>query len=156
MELAISMFVLALVCISWFKILGLQSARKEARRREAVERLAGMMDAFLYCHGRDFPATGSYRMEMDGATVSFPKDGTDGEVHPLFDGDVSPIGYRLCIVEKEDLPEADRFEGWYYTVGRRQYERWWLVGRLYENNGALKDAGKVLFTLPVCTGMDEG
>ena len=73
-ELLIAMFILALVCIAWLQIIGIQSARKEARRREAVERLSGMMDAFLYCYRQvnllefgdiyDHPAR-NYRMIVD-------------------------------------------------------------------------------------------
>lgn len=46
-ELMISMLILAIVCMSWFEILSIQSAKREALRREGVERLAGMMEAFL-------------------------------------------------------------------------------------------------------------
>lgn len=46
-ELMIAMLILAIVCLSWFEILSIQSAKREALRREGVERLAGMMEAFL-------------------------------------------------------------------------------------------------------------
>ncbi len=46
-ELMISMLILVIVCLSWFEILSIQSAKREALRREGVERLAGMMEAFL-------------------------------------------------------------------------------------------------------------
>ncbi len=46
-ELLIAMLILAIVCMSWFEILSIQSAKREALRREGVERLAGMMEAFL-------------------------------------------------------------------------------------------------------------
>lgn len=46
-ELMISMLILTIVCLSWFEILSIQSAKREALRREGVERLAGMMEAFI-------------------------------------------------------------------------------------------------------------
>lgn len=46
-ELMIAMLILTIVCLSWFEILSIQSAKREALRREGVERLAGMMEAFI-------------------------------------------------------------------------------------------------------------
>lgn len=148
-ELMVSMLILTIVCLAWLEIIGVQSARREARRREAVERLAGMMDAFLYrCKDPSvfkFDSGHSYRMEMNEAahTLTFKDVGTTNVVQALFDGAVSSIGYQLCVVEKQDLP-GERLFGDNWGKGR------WLVGRLYERNGAVADAGKPFFTLPVC------
>lgn len=142
----ISMLILTIVCVAWLEIIGIQSAKKEARRREAVERLAGMMDAFSYfTKGSGQPvAYGSYYM-----TNSFNNlviNGGDASlVYPMFGDGASPIGYQLRVVRKRDLPDADGFEGW--SSGSR-----WLVGQLYSQNGMTNDAGRPFFTLPVCLG----
>lgn len=147
-ELMVSMLILTIVCLAWLEIIGIQSARREARRREAVERLAGMMDAFLY-RCKDPKATvkagRSYKMVMNEAvqSLTFEEIGTTNVVQALFAGDVSSIGYQLCVVAKGDLP-GERLFGDNWGRGR------WLVGRLYERNGAVADAGKPFFTLPVC------
>ena len=145
-ELMVSMLILAIVCLAWLEIIGVQSARREARRREAVERLSGMMDAFLYqCKNNMKVSSGrSYKMEMDKAVhaLKFTEVGTTNVIQALFDGAVSSIGYQLCVVKKEDLPGGLFDDNW--GSGR------WLVGRLYERSGTVADAGKPFFTLPVC------
>ena len=149
-ELMISMLILAIVCIAWLQIIGIQSARKEARRREAVERLAGMMDAFLYEYRETSPSVASYYMEKQGSgnagfsRIDF-KTAAKGEVHPIFEGDVSPVGYQLCVVQKSNLPNEEKFVNW--GSGK------WLVGKLYNRSDCLEtEAGKPFFTLPVCMG----
>ena len=152
-ELMIAMLILTLVCIAWLEIIGIQSARKEARRREAVERLAGMMDAFMYsCRSGEFDqgtaevCFDGYQMVREGDRLFFKNDNntsSTGVVHPLFENGESPIGYQLCIVEKTSLPNAHLFTGWDPESGR------WLVGQLYEHNGSVEEAGKPFFTLPV-------
>lgn len=145
-ELMVSMLILTIACLAWLEIIGIQSARREARRREAVERLAGMMDAFLCEYRNKNVASGtSYKMVMNTVahSLAFERTGTTNVVHALFDGAVSSIGYQLCVVAKKDLPGERLFgDNW----GRGC----WLVGRLYERNGAVADAGKPFFTLPVC------
>ena len=142
-ELLISMLILAIVCVAWLKIIGIQSARKEARRREAVERLSGMMDAFMHEYRNVNPGLGSYRMEMRRSinALSFVP-GDQDVVYSVFEEDVSPIGYRLRVVEKKDLPDASGFRQWPANS--------WLVGSLYDRSGTLVDAGQAFFTLPVC------
>ena len=144
-ELMISMLILTIVCVAWLEIIGIQSAKKEARRREAVDRLSGMMDAFCYLKGSGQPvAYGSYYI-----TNSFNNlvvNGGDATlVYPMFRDEVSPIGYQLRVVRKRDLPDADGFEGW--STGSR-----WLVGQLYSQNGITNDVGNPFFTLSVCLG----
>ena len=144
-ELLISMLIFTIVCISWLKIIGLQSVRKEARRREAVERLSGMMDAFLFDKRKSSSVgTGSYELEMNTSinTLSFKKDENTNVVHQVFDGDASPIGYQLHVVSNP--PFQSDFVGW---SGK------WLVGRLYDRSGAIGDVGRPFFTLPVCLGL---
>ena len=149
-ELMVSMLILAIVCIAWLQIIGIQSARKEARRREAVERLAGMMDAFLYENRTKSPAAAVYFMEKQGGDDDFPRiyfsKDSKGEVHPIFEGDVSPVGYQLCVVQKANLPNQEKFVNW--GSGK------WLVGKLYNRSDCLEtEAGKPFFTLPVCMGL---
>lgn len=147
-ELMISMLILAIVCISWLQIIGIQSARKEARRREAVERLAGMMDAFMYeRRASSSIATGSYSVEVNTSAlaISIAKDADTDVVHSVFGSDVSPIGYQLCVVAKTGLERHEEFGG--------NWNGKWLVGKLYDRNGSLGEAGKPFFTLPVCLGL---
>lgn len=139
------MLILTIVCTAWLEIIGIQSAKKEARCREAVDRLSGMMDAFCYLKGSGQPvAYGSYYI-----TNSFNNlvvNGGDATlVYPMFRDEVSPIGYQLRVVRKRDLPDADGFEGW--STGSR-----WLVGQLYSQNGITNDVGNPFFTLSVCLG----
>ena len=149
-ELMISMLILAIVCIAWLQIIGIQSARKEARRREAVERLVGMMDAFLYVNRKNtsFTANTFWSVETNAYGVidfSYKKD--DDAVHPIFNDDMSPVGYRLYIINKGELPNAERF-------GNNWGSCKWLVGSLYNYSScSVEDAGKPFFTLPVCLGL---
>lgn len=156
-ELMISMLILALVCVAWLEIIGIQSAKKEARRREAVERLAGMMDAFLYNQkGAEVSSDlcGFYRMEKTTGSTGFEQFHfprfSNSSVHPVFESDISPIGYQLEVVDSF-VAELKYFKGW------GEWEAWdnsiWLIGRLYNRNGSVTDAGKPFFTLPVCLGL---
>lgn len=146
-ELMMSMLILAIVCIAWLQIIGIQSARKEARRREAVERLSGMMDAFMYEKMSRSVVTGSYSVEVNtnAFAVSVAKDASTNVIHPVFGGDVSPIGYRLCVVTKAELENYEYF-------GDNWGEKKWLVGALYNSCGTVAEAGKPFFVLPVCLG----
>lgn len=152
-ELMISMLILTIVCISWLQIIGIQSARKEARRREAVERLAGMMDAFMYSQKKG-TSVGLYQLKWDTSkdNIYFEKENQTDDVFPMFDGSVSPIGYRLCVVKKNNLYLSDKFENW-NTTGR-DFKGYWLVGYLYNSSGCSEsEAGRPFFTLPVCLGL---
>lgn len=150
-ELMISMLILALVCIAWLEIIGIQSARKEARRREAVERLSGMMDAFLYCNTQQVGSANqsvAYSMSIDGNNnLRFYSygNGNTNAVFRMFEGDVSPIGYQLCLVPAASLPE-----GWKSAADWGTSR--WLIGRLYNQYGTVAEAGRPFFTLPVCLG----
>lgn len=152
-ELMISMLILTIVCIAWLQIIGIQSARKEARRREAVERLAGMMDAFLYCKSAGGVDPG-YGYKMDLSTGSFEKDRSGKNVYPVFSEGESPIGYQLLVVkDKDSLPDANK-PGVDWGVRRSNWAvRKWLVGKLYDRSGTTDDAGRPFFSLPVCIGM---
>ena len=141
------MLILTIVCIAWLEIIGIQSARKEARRREAVERLAGMMDAFMYMN-KSYVVGGNYHLELNENInrIQFKRDDDAKIVHAVFDQEISPIGYQLSVVEKEDLENMESFVGWW------DYE-WdapkWLIGRLYDRSGTLDDVPKPFFTLQV-------
>lgn len=153
-ELMIAMLILAIVCIAWLEIIGIQSARREARRREAVERLAGMMDAFLYVNmGNDALATNTYyRLNMTNlvGSLTFESCGRD-VVNPMFESAVSPIGYQLHVVDRKDLADSDMFTGW-DARGKNVNAPLWLQGRLYDGNGEVGECGKPFFALPVCMG----
>lgn len=145
-ELMISMLILTIVCTAWLEIIGIQSAKKEARRREAVDRLSGMMDAFAYLkRGPGQPvAYGSYHVTSSFNNLEI-KGGDASVAYPMFADGASPIGYQLRVVRKSDLPRANGFEGW--SPGSR-----WLVGQLYSQNGITNDVGSPFFTLSVCLG----
>jgi len=144
-ELLIAMLILTIVCIAWLEIIGIQSARREARRREAVERLAGMMDAFMYVNKNTATGTGLFHMDEKSTQISFVKERTSTTVYPVFNTGLSPIGYQLRVVSAADLPNSDSFSGW-------TSDRYWLVGCLYDHHGSLAEAGKPFFTLPVYRG----
>ncbi len=149
-ELMISMLILAIVCIAWLQIIGIQSARKEARRREAVERLVGVMDAFMYVNKNVRLSPGFYFMNIIGGELSFSKDELNS-VRPIFDDDVSPIGYQLQVCAKSGLPYQSLFWGW--DPLPRASAPQWLVGRLYNSSGLVSDLGKPFFSVPVCLGL---
>lgn len=144
------MLILTLVCVAWLEIIGIQSAKKEARRREAVERLAGMMDAFMYVKKspEDIQTDGYYVKNVEGRTLRFDSVNSR-DVHPVFGGGESPIGYQLCIVERTELPKMGLLADvkWGNGCG-------WLVGRLYERTGLVGEVGKPFFTLSVNTGVE--
>lgn len=155
-ELAISVMILVIVTIAWLKIIGIQSARKEARRREAVEWLAGTMDAFMYYYMKDGAMLDNYQVRTNSSTISFIKQDSRDVVEHVFDPDVSPIGYQLCVVKKEDLRNADLFTGWKDIRKPRDEDEgtthYWFVGRLFEKNGSLAKVGEPFFTLPIYLG----
>ena len=124
------MLILTLVCVAWLEIIGIQSAKKEARRREAVERLAGMMDAFIYQYQDPYDLDlGDYEFNWNPPNRMFIKDpGSSLGVHSMFGKDVSPIVYRISVVEQSDLPN----EGFFGN--RWNPDHWWLVGRLYNQS----------------------
>lgn len=151
-ELMISMLILAIVCIAWLQIIGIQSARKEARRREAVERLAGMMDAFMYDRRASLPSTGSYAVTLADNRLSILKDASTNVVHSVFDNSISSIGYQLCVVSTAvGLPKYQKFKNWDDELAKCR----WLVGRLYDASGLVSDVGSPFFTLPVCLMVNE-
>ena len=146
-ELLIAMLILAIVCVSWLEIIGIQSARKEARRRESVDRLSGLMDAFMYMN-KSSVTEGSYHFDLNESInqLLFSKDSGTNVVHAIFEPDVSPVGYQLLVVKKAALNNHERFESWWDS-------KKWLVGRLYERNGTIDEAGKSFFTLQVYLGL---
>ncbi len=155
-ELMISMLILTIVCISWLQIIGIQSARKEARRREAVERLVGMMDAFLYdtrqgstSQGVALKQNAYYAVETNAFNMVTVKSlNNDDAIRPIFDGSVSPIGYQLSVVARGRLPKPSGFPSEHWGSVK------WLVGKLYDRSGCREsEAGTPFFTLPVCLGM---
>ena len=145
----ISMLILTLVCVAWLEIIGIQSARKEARRREAVERLAGMMDAFMYIKERSLVnaiSTGFYERKWKGNELSFePKGENDKEFYKIYENDDSTICYQLLVKSTNDLQYHDLFKGWGSKCR-------WLIGRLYSKEGG---AAKLFYTLQVCLGSEN-
>ena len=169
-ELMIAMLILAIVCVAWLEIIGIQSARKEARRREAVERLAGMMDAFMALTGSGKVTSTSggeetiknikriktdsyYCMKVDTDLWKLKiENSTENEITPLFADLESPIGYQLYIVPQSSFPNQKLFYingSWMWGNGH------WLFGKLYDHNGTKSDDDRPFFTLPVYLGLFE-
>ena len=143
-ELLVAMLILTIVCTAWLEIIGIQSARKEARRREAVERLAGMMDAFMYEQKNiaNVSAGGYYMVDNGNGRISFQKT---SQVMPVFEEDVSPIGYHLRVVTSADPLVNDTLAAWGTAWGGKN----WLVGLLYDRTDVETNPGNEFFKLPV-------
>ena len=174
-ELMIAMLILAIVCVAWLEIIGIQSARKEARRREAVERLAGMMDAFMYIN-KDKVSEGFYRREreiasvvgddkytfesVDGEVITFKAESDGSQIRKVFSDDVSPVGYRLYAVKRSALgnPTGTTANEKYKFAPLQTDTEWgsksvWLVGELYDHDGEWDKNKRPFFALSVCTGL---
>ena len=106
-----------------------------------------MMDAFLYVNRTTKPQPGFYYMSMsEDGKIKFPSAMSSNAVRPVFDSDLSPVGYSLEIVLESNLPDAGKF-------GNAWGGCKWLVGRLYNHNGSVDDVGMPFFTVPVCLGL---
>ena len=158
------MLILTLVCVAWLEIIGIQSARKEARRREAVERLAGMMDAFI-CDSvmsqyknkffkinkktnlKDYTCA-YYSLKKNPLSI---ESVNSTEIIPMFETEISPIGYRMRILKTSDLNDASKF-GNNWTSMSGVSPCYWLIGELFDHNGIKEDDWNPFFTLPVCLG----
>lgn len=100
-EFLVAMLILALVSLSWLTIAQVQSANRESYRREAVERLAGMMDVISQ-QGWD------YEKYTIGSAWCFkgglPEKSSDARtVNPVFSQTESMIGYRLTVRGVKDV-----------------------------------------------------
>lgn len=93
-EFLIAMLILALVSLSWLTIAQVQSANRESYRREAVERLVGMMDvvSLKKTSSSDFKSNKNIAWRFDDGQ---PNNADVKAVHPLFGSDESSIGYRI-------------------------------------------------------------
>jgi len=154
-ELMISMLILVFVTVTWMKLIGAQSARRESFRREAVERLAGMMDAFLLEKRNEFTSlgTGGYRLVKTGDEISFTKDASSQEVHEVFEEreSASPIGYRLQVVTKDGLANASKFGSAWSATDDPDKQCKWVVGSLYDRVDEVTEKDR-FFTLQACLG----
>ena len=150
-ELMISMLILTLVCVAWLEIIGIQSAKKEARRREAVERLVGMMDVFMFVarnnslERKKISSNSYYFFERNGDAIKISPASGGKAVYPVFEDNVSPVGYQLSVVETKSLPDHEKFVNWDSTCR-------WLVGKLYDGNSLNGVDKGPFFTLPVFLG----
>lgn len=169
----IGFLILTIICISWFTIAQIQSAKKEALRRESVERLAGMMDAFTENSIWNTALVKSGRKPI-GVSWWFNEEKFQFEtcdinlVSKMFESDkvwnsdsemwedelLSPIGYRLHILQLKDLPKeypsekASYYSGWSTSA-------YVLIGELYDNNGNRNDpdVGKPFCTFKMFLGL---
>ena len=154
------MLILTLVCVAWLEIIGIQSAKKEARRREAVERLAGMMDAFMDYYKNNGAGdkkkdgrilASSYAVQVKTNVLNVATSPNDSII-PMFSNEESPIGYRLRVVNS--LPDSELFDGRNLISGNWTSKKW-LIGELYNHNGPLASSDKPFFSLPVCLWLSK-
>ena len=95
---------------------------------------------------------GCYRQQYDKSQKSIIYKECDSSIFPLFDNDVSSIGYQLRVCDLTDWndrskwPDKNKFVGWQNGVK-------WLVGKLYDHSGAEINAGNPFFMLPVYLGL---
>ena len=154
------MLILTFVCVAWLEIIGIQSAKKEACRREAVERIVGMMDAFMDYYknhnagdkkkdGRILADCYAVQVKTNVLDVSPSANAT---IIPIFSNDESPIGYRLRVVNS--LPDNELFDGRNLITGNWTSKKW-LIGELYNHNGLLTSSDKPFFVLPVCLWLSK-
>ena len=93
-ELMVAMLVLFFVCVSWLTIFQIQSANRESYRREAVERLAGMMDVISQQGFNSQYASETSWSFCEGK----PTRQTNSRiVNPVFEPTESSLGYRIRI-----------------------------------------------------------
>lgn len=152
-ELMIAMLILAIVCVSWLEIIGIQSAKREARRREAVERLAGMMDAFMYINrGSNVKDIGDGYYFWNENTLEFIPKGEQADAYPVFRDDENAVGYRLHVVDTAGLFGGALFDGWDAFAKKQDNLSRWLVGELFKRVGTKDEIETAFFTLPVCLG----
>ena len=132
MELLVAMLIFCCVCASWPTIFQVQSANRESYRREAVERLAGMMDVVSRQDGllQNFKYGRSLHFE-GGMLIS--EQGNGKVVRNMFDERDSTIGYRLRIKRFSEVKQL----GWVAPESKSDSK-----GELEE--GCLKDASPVL------------
>ena len=167
----IGFLILTIICISWFTIAQIQSAKKEALRREAVERLAGMMDAFTEysiwsdaINNANDPVGCSWW--FDEERIQFKERGSNlvskmFESEPVWDSDqrrwkleaISPIGYRLYITCLEDYIKSRSHR-------RDDYLNWSdtdyvLVGELYDRNGDISEVGSPFCSFKIFLGIND-
>ena len=156
-ELMISMLILAIVCLSWFEILSIQSAKREALRREGVERLAGMMEAFaasINMEGKIESSNveiGEYTFEatnvIRGVGYAFTKQTKENSIDELFDpvmdggaySSAACPGYRLYVKKLKDIEKIMDYNilsqgGMLKSLAKQQKV---LVGELFKKAGVL-------------------
>ena len=147
-ELMISMLILTIVCTAWLEIIGIQSAKKEARRREAVERLAGMMDAFMEVKKGDvIDSDKYYAMVKNGHMRDFEPSLSENGLEPLFEDGIPSIYYQLRVVADGESLGNGMSGNWVYKDPKNKIQPMqWLVGRLTDK----PEKDNWFFTLPVC------
>ena len=135
-EFLVAMLILALVSLSWLTIAQVQSANRESYRREAVERLAGMMDVISSMKlTKNDVRSGKVAWRFDEGQ---PCKADLKVVNPLFNLTDSSIGYRIRVMKakdnglivlgaEEEVQEAD-------ILGNSSVV---LDGELFERSGTL-------------------
>lgn len=154
-ELLIGFLILTFVCMSWFEIMGAQNWTKESARREAVEQLHGMMDAFVDIVGGEYTTERTYVISFSGnAGPVFAMKGLD-YVSSLGLESSSSIGYRLYLEQAPVSAARDTGSRRNYWGGPRG-DRYWLCGELYDEcGGAVDVCGRAFCKMKVFLGSNR-
>ena len=130
-ELMIGFLILTIVCLCWLEMMGFQNWTKESARREAVEQLHGMMDAFVETVNVDeYSETCTYTISFKGDSVEYTADNPLDYVSPLGLVSSPAIGYRMYLEPAPLSPLRDSGRE-YWAIGTKS-GRYWLCGELYD------------------------
>lgn len=135
-EFLVAMLILALVSLSWLTIIQVQSANRESYRREAVERLAGMMDVISQQGFNSQYASGTSWFFNKGK----PNKTNSRIVNPVFEPTESSLGYRIRIKqssEASDLVSYKNIAEDDSEAGVLAKNSPVLIGELFEQSGTL-------------------
>lgn len=136
-EFLVAMLILALVSLSWLTIIQVQSANRESYRREAVERLAGMMDVISQQGFKSQYASGTSWFFSKGK----PTPQTNGRiVNPVFEPIESSLGYRIRIKQSSEASDLISYKNIAEDdseAGVLAKNSPVLIGELFEQSGTL-------------------
>lgn len=145
-ELLVALLILFFVCASWPTIFQVLSTNRESYRREAVERLAGMMDVISQegLKSRGYQRNTYWHFGSDGRPIPATSPlQVFGIAESSFNQSESPLGYRLRIKQLKDVKY-----GWIGSESRETVSDDTeqgclrdsapvLIGELFEQHGTL-------------------
>ena len=92
-ELLVSLLLLIIVAVGWFKIMNATSPYKEAQKRAAIELAAGILDVFFPGETKSLPL-GYYRFVYDEANNQF--EGVPADERQSFPSSCFPADSTIC------------------------------------------------------------